>query len=56
VRIKNDGTRTIPCTGLGFSMVETLAQLDGGEVSVQSEPNVGRRFAVTLGLKAGARN
>ena len=53
VRIRNDKTRTIPGTGLGLSIVKKLAQLNGGDVTVQSEPNVGSRFTVTLGLKTG---
>jgi len=40
VRIKNDRTRTIPGTGLGLSIVKKLAQLYGGDVTVQSEPNL----------------
>ncbi len=53
VRIKNDNTRTIPGTGLGLSIVKKLAQLYGGDATVQSEPNVGSRFAVTLRCSAG---
>jgi len=48
VRIKNERTRTIPGTGLGLSIVKKLAQLYGGDVTVQSEPNVGSTFSVTL--------
>jgi two-component system, sensor histidine kinase and response regulator len=54
VRIKNDKTRTIPGTGLGLSIVKKLAQLYGGDATVQSEPNVGSRFAVTLNVKVAA--
>ena len=53
VRIKNDKTRTIPGTGLGLSIVKKLAQLYSGDVSVQSAPNVGSRFAATLRCSAG---
>ncbi len=55
VRIKNDRTRTIPGTGLGLSIVKKLAQLYGGDVTVQSEPNVGSRFTVTLNTGAEGR-
>jgi two-component system, sensor histidine kinase and response regulator len=51
VRIRNDRTRAIPGTGLGLSIVRKLAQLYGGDVTVESEPNVGSRFAVTLHAK-----
>lgn len=54
VRIKNDKTRAIPGTGLGLSIVKKLAQLYGGDVAVQSEPNVGSRFAVQLNLRTPA--
>ena len=48
VRIKNERTRAIAGTGLGLSIVKKLAQLYGGDASVESEPNVGSRFTVTL--------
>jgi two-component system, sensor histidine kinase and response regulator len=54
VRIKNDKTRLIPGTGLGLSIVKKLAQLYSGDVTVQSEPNVGSRFTVVLKMPAGA--
>jgi len=53
VRIKNERTRTIPGTGLGLSIVKKLAQLYGGDVTVQSEANVGSTFTVTLREKQG---
>jgi two-component system, sensor histidine kinase and response regulator len=52
VRIRNDKTRAIPGTGLGLSIVRKLAQLYGGDATVESEPNVGSRFTVTLNAKA----
>jgi two-component system, sensor histidine kinase and response regulator len=48
VRIKNDQTSSIPGTGLGLSIVQKLAQLYGGDATVESEPGVGSTFAVTL--------
>jgi len=55
VRIKNGRTRMIPGTGLGLSIVKKVAQLYGGDVTVQSEPNVGSCFTVTLTKTADRR-
>jgi two-component system sensor histidine kinase/response regulator len=48
VRIRNDQTRNIAGTGLGLSIVKKIAQMYGGDASVESEPGVGSTFAVTL--------
>ncbi len=41
-------THGIPGTGLGLSIVKTCVELHRGEVSVQSSPDIGTVFTVTL--------
>ncbi|MGD8451747.1 MAG: ATP-binding protein [Phycisphaerae bacterium] len=48
VRISNARTRNIPGSGLGLSLVKKLALMYGGDVDVQSEPEVGSTFTVIL--------
>ena len=48
VRIKNDRTRNILGSGLGLSIMRKIASLYGGEVSVESVPDQGTTFTVTL--------
>jgi signal transduction histidine kinase len=48
VRIKNQKTKNILGSGLGLSILKRLAGLYQGDVSVESEPDVGSTFTVTL--------
>jgi signal transduction histidine kinase len=48
VRIKNARTKDILGSGLGLSTLKKLAKLYGGDVSVESEPDVGTTFTVVL--------
>jgi signal transduction histidine kinase len=48
VRIKNELTQGILGSGLGLSLVKKIAQLYDGEVRVESRPNAGSTFTVTL--------
>ncbi|MBK8045765.1 MAG: PAS domain S-box protein [Anaerolineales bacterium] len=43
-------------TGLGLSLVLRLAELHGGSVSVQSKPNAGSRFTITLPWQAAGES
>ncbi|MDY0001581.1 MAG: HAMP domain-containing sensor histidine kinase [Polyangia bacterium] len=53
VRIKNAKTRTIPGSGLGLSIVRKLANMYQGTARVESQPDVGTTFTVTLGRTGG---
>ncbi len=48
VRIKNAKTRNILGSGLGLSIVKRIAEMYHGAASVESEPEVGSTFTVTL--------
>lgn len=48
VRIKNEDTYKILGSGLGLSTVRKLAQMYGGEATVESEKGVGSTFTVVL--------
>lgn len=48
VRIKNSKTKNILGSGLGLATVKKLALLYGGDVAVQSQPDVGSTFTIRL--------
>jgi signal transduction histidine kinase len=48
VRIKNSRTRGIDGSGLGLSIVSRIAELYGGHIHVESEPEQGSTFSVFL--------
>jgi two-component system, sensor histidine kinase and response regulator len=48
VRIKNAKTRMITGSGLGLSTIKKVAQLYYGDVTVESQPDVGTTFTVSL--------
>lgn len=48
VRIKNMKTKNITGSGLGLSIVKKLVEMYDGEIKVESEPDKGSKFTVTL--------
>jgi signal transduction histidine kinase len=47
-QVDGSSTRLYGGTGLGLALSQRLAQLLGGEISVESEPNAGSRFTLRL--------
>ncbi len=52
VRIKNEKTRNISGSGLGLSIVKKLVGMNDGRIDVESFPDKGTTFTVTLPLTA----
>ena len=48
VQLDSSLSREAQGTGLGLTLVAQMARLHGGSVSVESQPDVGSRFTVTL--------
>ena len=51
VRIKNEKTRNISGSGLGLSIVKKVVELYHGTIQVESTPDVGTVFTITLPKK-----
>jgi len=51
VRIKNKRTKGISGSGLGLSIVQKIAELYGGHILVESEPDKGSIFRVILPIQ-----
>lgn len=47
-RIKNKKTRGIEGSGLGLSILQKIVNLYDGKISVESEPDQGTKFTITL--------
>lgn len=48
VRIRNSKTKDITGSGLGLSIVKRLVDINKGDIKVESEPEKGTKFIVTL--------
>jgi signal transduction histidine kinase len=56
VRIRNEKTKRILGSGLGLSIVKKITSLYDGDVTVDSTPDVGTTFHVTLHSSAGGQS
>jgi len=55
VRIRNEATRHVLGSGLGLSIVRKIAQLYDGTVGVESQPDAGSTFRVSLSRSKPSR-
>lgn len=53
VQASEDTTRRYGGTGLGLAITKQLVELQGGNISVKSEPNQGSQFSFTLCFEKG---
>ncbi len=53
IQLETDITRKAKGTGLGLYLVKQLTDLLGGQVSVESEPNVGSTFKISIPFSKG---
>ena len=51
VRIKNSATKNILGSGLGLSIVKKLVTLYEGDIQVESTPEIGSTFSITLKIR-----
>jgi len=51
VRIKNNKTKFVTGSGLGLSIAKKMTELYGGTITLQSTPDVGSKFTVSIPLK-----
>jgi len=50
VRIKNNKTKYVTGSGLGLSIAKKMTELYGGTITVESEPDKGSKFTVSIPL------